>query len=111
MTPWSPPKWMKTNATVYGGGSLRSDMKSKYAVYLAKNLRFFDSLGSKIDFFSLQNEPLQDLFWQSCTWSSTDYTDMLKNYVKPAFQVHGLSPKFFLVKEKFGTKFRSLQMY
>ena len=57
-TPWSPPAWMKTNASLVGG-RLIDDRRIyvSYARYLVKFVRAYQRAGVPIDYLSVQNEP------------------------------------------------------
>ena len=57
-TPWSPPAWMKTNDSLFGG-ELKDHpaIYFAYAQYLVKFVRAYATAGVPIDFISVQNEP------------------------------------------------------
>jgi glucosylceramidase len=58
-SPWSPPAWMKTGATMLGasGGVLRDDCYDVYARYLVKFVQGYASEGVPIFALTPQNEP------------------------------------------------------
>ncbi|MET3129634.1 glucosylceramidase [Arcicella rosea] len=56
-SPWSPPVWMKSNASSKGG-SLKSEYYSTYAKYLLKYIQEMKKEGIRIDALTVQNEPL-----------------------------------------------------
>jgi len=58
-TPWSPPAWMKTRPTTFGG-SLREDAMVAYAAYLTRSLQAFAAAGIPVKYLSVQNEPLYE---------------------------------------------------
>jgi glucosylceramidase len=56
-SPWSPPAWMKTPASLIGG-TLQPSMYSPFASYFVKYLQAYTAAGIDVDYISLQNEPL-----------------------------------------------------
>lgn len=58
-TPWSPPAWMKTRSTTFGG-QLSDDDLPVYADYLIRSVQAFASAGVPIQYLSVQNEPLYE---------------------------------------------------
>lgn len=58
-SPWSPPAWMKTKPTMYGG-SLRDDAMAVYASYLVRSVQAFQQAGVPVKYLSVQNEPLHE---------------------------------------------------
>jgi glucosylceramidase len=64
--PWSPPAWMKTNASMVGGG-LQTGMYGPWSQYFVKYLQAYAAAGVNVDYISVQNEP---------TWLTTDYPGM-----------------------------------
>ena len=55
-TPWSAPKWMKSNK-LYGGGTLKPKFYQAYADYFVKYLQTMKDNGINISAISTQNEP------------------------------------------------------
>jgi glucosylceramidase len=57
-TPWSPPAWMKTNASLVGGELKDSpEIYKAYALYLRKFIQAYGAAGVRVDAITLQNEP------------------------------------------------------
>ena len=56
-TPWSPPVWMKDNAS-FIGGSLQPKYYGVYAQYFVKYIQQMKAEGISIDAITPQNEPL-----------------------------------------------------
>ncbi len=54
-SPWSPPAWMKSNNSIYGG-SMRNRYYAAYAQYFVKFLEQYASAGVMIDAVTVQNE-------------------------------------------------------
>jgi glucosylceramidase len=55
-TPWSPPAWMKTSASLHGG-TLRPDAFDAYARYLVRFVEAYERAGMPISLLTVQNEP------------------------------------------------------
>jgi glucosylceramidase len=57
-SPWSPPAWMKTNASLVGG-SLIDDPRiyRAYALYFVKFIQGYERAGVPVDAVTVQNEP------------------------------------------------------
>ena len=61
-SPWSPPKWMKTNDFPYCPTScfdcqLKAEYRDTYAMYMSKFITAFDELGVPTWAVTVQNEP------------------------------------------------------
>lgn len=95
---WSPPadlKWLcsftwagDTNATRYAGsvttsngGTLNPDMYSGYADWLISCIQAYKDAGIDLYALSLQNEPLFSEPYNSCTYTTAWYCDLLNNVV------------------------------
>ncbi len=97
-TPWSPPAWMKSPASMIGG-SLLTDAATRtaYANYFVKYIQAYNAANIPVDYISLQNEP---------RYAPPDYPGMLmdaptqalllKNYLLAALTTAGLSTKVLL---------------
>lgn len=106
--PWSPPAWMKTNASMVGGGLLTS-MYSPWAQYFVKYLQAYGAAGVHVDYISVQNEPsvLTSSYPGMCfpaspgysvcsqTWAA-DETTGLRDYVLPALAAANLNTKVLI---------------
>lgn len=55
-TPWSPPAWMKTSASL-NGGTLRPDAFGAYARYLVRFVDAYAREGVAVSLLTVQNEP------------------------------------------------------
>jgi len=96
-TPWSPPAWMKTNNNVNNGGSVSTDKYQDYANYLSRYIReYASSYNITIDAVSLANEPDLTTEYESSRWSSTQFRDFIKNYLKPTFANDNVSAKVII---------------
>jgi O-glycosyl hydrolase len=74
-TIWSPPAWMKDNASTEGG-KLRTDRYPHFAKFCAAACLGFPALtGVPLYAFSIENEPRFDNPFNSCVYEPTDYRD------------------------------------
>ncbi len=64
-SPWSPPVWMKDNASSVGG-SLQTQYYNLYARYFVLYIQQMKSEGITIDAITPQNEPLHPATTQAC---------------------------------------------
>ena len=94
-SPWSAPKWMKTNNNVRGG-SLKPECYDVYARYLVKYVQYMKQAGITIDAITVQNEPLNSKNTPSMQWLPNEQKDFIKNNLGPAFQAAGLQTKIIL---------------
>lgn len=91
-TPWSPPVWMKDNASSVGG-SLKPEYYEVYANYFVKYIQAMKAEGIVIDAITPQNEPLHPGNNPSLLMIAEAQRDFIKGYLGPAFQKEGLSTK------------------
>lgn len=89
--PWSPPAYMKNNASAIGGGSLREDCRRLWALYYAKYIEAFRAEGIVISAISVQNEPNAVQTWESCFYSAEEERDFLEQHLIPVLDERGLS--------------------
>ncbi|NJN28354.1 MAG: hypothetical protein HC819_21475 [Cyclobacteriaceae bacterium] len=97
-TVWSPPADMKwecnfswagdANATrnegkvsTKNGGTLNPNKYADYAQWLKDGLQLYKDLGIDVYGISLQNEPLFKQSFNSCTYTTSWYNELLKNVV------------------------------
>jgi glucuronoarabinoxylan endo-1,4-beta-xylanase len=78
-TPWSPPASMKTNNSINGGGSLKSDSSNAYAKYLNDFALYMNANGAPLYAISVQNEPDFVATYEGCEWTAFQMRDFLKN--------------------------------
>jgi len=94
-SPWSAPRWMKSNKSVTGG-SLLPEYYDVYARYLVRYVKEMKSLGINIDAVTIQNEPLNPYNTPSMVMSASEQRDFIKNNLGPAFQSEGLATKIII---------------
>jgi glucosylceramidase len=91
-TPWSPPVWMKDNASSIGG-SLKPEYYTAYAQYFVKYIQQMKAEGITIDAITPQNEPLHPGNNPSMLMTAEHQRDFIKNCLGPAFQSAGITTK------------------
>jgi glucosylceramidase len=94
-SPWSAPKWMKTNNNVRGG-ALKPECYDVYARYLVKYIQDMKKEGITIDAITVQNEPLNSNNTPSMQWHPAEQRDFIKNNLGPEFQKAGITAKVIL---------------
>ena len=90
-SPWSPPAYMKTNNSLFEGGSLKEEMKPLWARYYVKYIKAYEAEGITISAISVQNEPNALQSWESCYYSAEDERDFVEKHLAPALDEAGLS--------------------
>lgn len=82
-SPWSPPKFMKTNKELYNGGKLLKKYYPLYAEYLIKFLEAYKKENINIDYITIQNEPYACQKWESCQYSINEQKRFIyENFLK-----------------------------
>jgi glucosylceramidase len=94
-SPWSPPKWMKTNNSSVGG-SLKQECYDVYSRYLLKYIQSMANEGIKIDALTLQNEPQHGGNNPSMLMSATEQAAFIKNHVGPLFKTGNITTKIVI---------------
>lgn len=95
-SPWSPPAWMKTNKSVYGG-ELDTQWYGSYAVYFKKFVEAYAAEGLPIDAISIQNEPENvNLSYPTMAMSAAQQADFIKNHLGPLFTAAGIDTKVLI---------------
>lgn len=91
-TPWSAPRWMKTN-NAWIGGSLNTGYYASYATYFVKYIQAMQAQGINIWAITPQNEPENPYNEPSMTMNATEETTFINNNLGPAFQSAGFATK------------------
>ncbi len=94
-SPWSPPKWMKTNNAVKGG-SLKTEYYPVYAKYFVKYIQGMAAEGITIDAITIQNEPEHPGNTPSMAMTSSEQNVFIKSHLGPAFAAAGITTKIIL---------------
>ncbi len=94
-SPWSPPKWMKTNDDTRGG-RLKPEYYAAYAKYFVKYIKQMKDEGIAIDAITVQNEPLHPGNNPSLLLTAPEEKDFIKNNLGPAFEAAGIKTKILI---------------
>ena len=87
-TPWSPPKWMKSNNS-YVGGNLNTSAYTAYANYFVKYIQAMNAQGINIWGITPQNEPENPNNNPSMSMNSTEQKNFINNNLGPAMSSAG----------------------
>lgn len=91
LSPWSPPAFMKTNASRVGGGHLKKECYASWARYICRYIQEFRQRGIRVVALSVQNEPNATQTWDSCLFTPEEERVFLKDYLCPTLRVSDLS--------------------
>lgn len=94
-SPWSAPKWMKTNNNVRGG-ALKKECHGVYSQYFVKYIQAMKKEGITIDAITIQNEPLNSNNTPSMQWFVEEQLSFIRDHLGPAFKKAGLPTKIIL---------------
>ena len=94
-SPWSAPKWMKTNNDIRNG-SLKKECYDVYALYFVKYIQAMKKEGIPIDAITVQNEPLNSRNTPSMPWFVSEQTSFIRDHLGPAFKKAELTTKIIL---------------
>ena len=94
-SPWSAPKWMKTNNHTVGG-SLKQQYYPAYATYFVRYIQAMKQEGIPIDAITIQNEPLHDGNNPSMLMLAHEQAEFIKNNLGPAFKQAGIDTKIII---------------
>ena len=97
-SPWSPPRWMKSNNQYYQG-SMKSDSATltAYALYLEKFVQGYKAKGINIEMVTCQNEPDQNTqAYPTCGWADTLQKTFYKKHLIPLFKRDSISARLIL---------------
>jgi len=101
-TPWSPPGWMKANASMLGG-SMRKKYFASYAQYFLKFLQAYAAEGVSIQAVTSQNEvdTDQDGRMPACLWGQEYEIEFVKEHLGPALKANGIPAKIWLLDHNY----------
>ena len=97
LTPWSPPAWMKTNASRKHGGHLKKECRAMWAEYICRYILEAEKAGMRVCFLSSQNEPAASQTWDSCLYTGTEEGEFIRDFLYPALIRHGLAHVALLI--------------
>ena len=92
--PWSPPAWMKTNASMLGGGdgALRDDAHGALAQYFVHFLQEYQAKGVSVWGITPQNEPsIAPSSYAGMLLPAADEAHFIASDLAPALSAAGLS--------------------
>ncbi len=92
-SPWSPPRFMKSNKLLIFGGKLLDKYKSIYAEYICKYILDYKEKGITINYITIQNEPEATQVWESCRYTAEQEADFAINFLYPTFKQNNISTK------------------
>ena len=96
-SPWSPPKYMKTNGDMNNGGQLKEDCKQLWADYYVKYIDKMKEKGIDIWGITVQNEPAAKQIWDSCLYSAEEERDFVKDFLGPTMHKNKLEDKKIII--------------
>jgi glucosylceramidase len=94
-SPWSAPKWMKTNNDTRGG-SLKPEYFDAYALYFVNYIKGMAAEGIPIDAITVQNEPLHPGNNPSMLMLAEDQALFVKQSLGPAFKREKINTKIIV---------------
>lgn len=115
-SPWSPPAWMKVNnhyamgantnvkqmdpGKVIANNATAFKMENRYlqayGLYFSKFVQAYKKEGISIDRVMVQNEPVYQPHWQSCTWRPEDLAFFIGKFLGPEFDKDSIATKIWL---------------
>jgi glucosylceramidase len=94
-SPWTPPRWMKTNGS-FIGGSLKPEFYAAYARYFVRYITEMKREGITIDAITIQNEPLHPGNNPSLYMTAAEQGAFIKSHLGPAFKSAGIKTKIII---------------
>ena len=95
-SPWSPPRFMKTNWLLIFGGHLRKKYYDLYSEYLTRFIKAYNDEGINIKYLTIQNEPEARQIWESCVFSLEQQKNFIYNYMIPKMEKYKLDTKLLV---------------
>ena len=96
-SPWSPPKYMKTNNDMNNGGKLKENYRELWAKYYVKYIEEMNKKGFDIWGVTVQNEPAAKQVWDSCEYTAEEERDFIKYFLGPEFEKNNLLDKKIII--------------
>ena len=96
-SPWSAPAFMKSNASLLQGGTLKPEFADAWATYFTRFIRAYEQEGIPVWGITVQNEPMARQRWESMIFSAEDERDFLKNHLGPVMARAGLGDRRIIV--------------
>lgn len=89
-TPWTPPAAWKSNGSTQDGGTLLPADYDNWANALVGFVQSMQSQGVNLVGLSAQNEPTEDVAYDSCLYTPATLANFVGNNLGPALQDAGL---------------------
>ena len=83
LSPWSPPRFMKSNGLREAGGRLKPEYRAFWAKYLCRYIQEFIKRGFHVQRISIQNEANAVQTWDSCLYTAEEEKVFLRDYLCP----------------------------
>lgn len=96
-SPWSPPKYMKTNGDMNNGGKIKDNYKGLWAKYYVRYIEEMKKKGFNIWGVTVQNEPAAKQVWDSCEYTAEEERDFIKYFLGPEFEKNNLLDKKIII--------------
>ncbi|TGY42311.1 glucosylceramidase [Clostridium sartagoforme] len=96
-SPWSPPKYMKTNDDMNNGGKIKDNYKELWAKYYVRYIEEMEKKGFNIWGVTVQNEPAAIQVWDSCEYTAEEERDFIKYFLGPEFEKSNLNDKKIII--------------
>jgi glucosylceramidase len=108
-SPWSPPGWMKSSNTLFGG-TIREANFGAYADYFRRFLMDYKVAGVEINAVTVQNEvdSEQQGRMPQCLWGQQDEVAFAKDYLGPTLRKAGLRTKIWVLDHNYDLWGRAL---
>ena len=108
-SPWSPPGWMKSSNTIFGG-AMRFRYLGAYAEYFRRFLVGYRTEGIEINAVTVQNETDSEQEGQmpQCQWGQQYEVEFVKTYLGPALRKAGLNTKIWVLDHNYDLWGRAL---
>ncbi|MGC9972240.1 MAG: glycoside hydrolase family 30 beta sandwich domain-containing protein [Bryobacteraceae bacterium] len=101
-SPWSPPGWMKANASMLGG-SMRKRHFASYAKYFVKFLQAYAAEGVPVQAVSTQNEvdTDQDGNMPACLWGQEYEIEFVARHLGPQLALNKLDTRIWILDHNY----------
>lgn len=94
-SPWSAPRWMKTNNS-FIGGSLKNECFDVYSRYFVKYIQSMKANGINLDAITIQNEPLYGGNNPSMLMTPVDQAKFIRENLGPEFEKNNINTKIIV---------------
>ncbi|CAG2181408.1 unnamed protein product, partial [Oppiella nova] len=95
-SPWSAPKWMKTNNDLINGGTIKGAVGSEYwqiyAKYFVHYLNAYKAHNITHWGITVQNEPRASQRWNSMMYTAETTRDFVAKTLGPELEASGWGP-------------------